>query len=49
MTRDAIVDDAGVIEGRGNKATGGVTNTAILVGGHMIGLFRRSEAGSVTR
>ena len=48
MTRDAIVDDAGMIEGRRFEGTRVMTDTAILIGRNMADIFRRREAGSVT-
>lgn len=48
MTRDAIVDDAGMIEGCRNEGTGIMADTTILIGRHMIGFLRRRETSRVT-
>jgi len=48
MTRDAIVDDTGMIERRRNKAAGRVTDATILIGRNMVDFFRRGETGIVT-
>ena len=48
MTRDAIVDDAGMIEGRRNEGAGIMADTTILVGRYMTGFLGRRETGSVT-
>ena len=48
MTPNAIVRDADMIEGRRFEGTGGMADTAILVGLDMSNFFRRGKTGIVT-
>ena len=41
VTRGAVVDDAGVVEGRGNPRVGRVASTALGGSRHVIGRFTR--------
>ena len=43
-----IIDDAGMIEGCRHEATGGMTDTAILIGVDMVDLLGGGETGIVT-
>ena len=43
-----IIDDAGMIKACRHEATGGMTDTAILIGVDMVGFLGCSETGVVT-
>ncbi len=48
VTRSAIVNDAGMVEGRGDEVASIVTNAAILAGGQMILRFPCGKTGVMT-